>query len=121
MSVAISWANKMQLAKCDIMVGFPISSHIYISARNTFNCQNNCRDKFGWPETYYHKDSNLEILIISIACTCMVVFAKSSHIYNLKVYCNQSFSCTRPCIHKGIRHVLPGPGHIYFIVLYYWI
>ena len=27
MSVAISWANKMQLAKCDIMVGFPISSH----------------------------------------------------------------------------------------------
>ena len=28
MSVAISWANKMQLAKCDIMVGFPISSHI---------------------------------------------------------------------------------------------
>ena len=30
MSVAISWANKMQLAKCDIMVGFPISSHIYI-------------------------------------------------------------------------------------------
>ena len=30
MSVAISWANKMQLAKCDIMVGFPISSHIII-------------------------------------------------------------------------------------------
>ena len=29
MSVAISCANKMQLAKCDIMVGFPISSHIY--------------------------------------------------------------------------------------------
>ena len=29
MSEAISWANKMQLAKCDIMVGFPISSHIY--------------------------------------------------------------------------------------------
>ena len=29
MSVAISWANKMQLAKCDIMVGFPISSHNY--------------------------------------------------------------------------------------------
>ena len=28
MSMAISWANKMQLAKCDIMVGFPISSHI---------------------------------------------------------------------------------------------
>ena len=28
MSVAISWANKMQLAKCDMMVGFPISSHI---------------------------------------------------------------------------------------------
>ena len=27
MSVAISWANKMQLAKCDIMVGFPIFSH----------------------------------------------------------------------------------------------
>ena len=24
MSVAISWANKTQLAKCDIMVGFPI-------------------------------------------------------------------------------------------------
>ena len=32
MSVAISWDNKMQLAKCDIMVGFPISSHIYIYA-----------------------------------------------------------------------------------------
>ena len=31
MSVAISWANKMQLAKCDIMVGFPISSHIMIA------------------------------------------------------------------------------------------
>ena len=30
MSVAISWANKMQLAKCDIMVGFPISSHILL-------------------------------------------------------------------------------------------
>ena len=29
MSVAISWDNKMQLAKCDITVGFPISSHIY--------------------------------------------------------------------------------------------
>ena len=27
MSVAIRWANKMQWAKCDIMVGFPISSH----------------------------------------------------------------------------------------------
>ena len=33
MSVAISWANKMQLAKCDIMVGFPISSHIFIMLR----------------------------------------------------------------------------------------
>ena len=33
MSVAISWANKMQLAKCDIMVGFPISSHIYTLQR----------------------------------------------------------------------------------------
>ena len=30
MSVAISWANKMQLAKCDIMVSFPISSHIFL-------------------------------------------------------------------------------------------
>ena len=31
MSVAISWANKMQLAKCDIIVdSFPISSHIYV-------------------------------------------------------------------------------------------
>ena len=30
MSVAISWASKMQLAKCDIVVGFPISSHIYV-------------------------------------------------------------------------------------------
>ena len=29
MSVAISWDNKMQLAKCDIMVGFPISSLKY--------------------------------------------------------------------------------------------
>ena len=29
MSVAISWANKMQLAKCDIMISFPISGHIY--------------------------------------------------------------------------------------------
>ena len=29
MSVAISWDNKMQLAKCDITVGFPISSHIF--------------------------------------------------------------------------------------------
>ena len=28
MSVAISWAKKVQLAKCDIMVGFPKSSHI---------------------------------------------------------------------------------------------
>ena len=32
MSVAISWDNKMQLAECDIMVGFPISSHIYVLA-----------------------------------------------------------------------------------------
>ena len=30
MSVAISWASKKQLAKCDIMVGFRISSHIYV-------------------------------------------------------------------------------------------
>ena len=29
MSVAISWANKKQLAKCVYMVGFPISSHNY--------------------------------------------------------------------------------------------
>ena len=35
MSVAISWANKMQLAKCDIMVGFPISSHIFCVQHNT--------------------------------------------------------------------------------------
>ena len=28
MSVAISWAKKVQLAKCDISVGFPKSSHI---------------------------------------------------------------------------------------------
>ena len=34
MTVAISWANKMQLAKCDIMVGFPISSHIYVATWN---------------------------------------------------------------------------------------
>ena len=27
MSVAISWAKKVQLAKCDISVGFPKSSH----------------------------------------------------------------------------------------------
>ena len=31
MSVAISWDNKMQLAKCDITVGFPIFSHICVS------------------------------------------------------------------------------------------
>ena len=38
MSVAISWANKIQLAKCDIMVGFPISSHIYgVSYINTLH------------------------------------------------------------------------------------
>ena len=30
MSVAISWDNKMQLAKCDILVGLPISSHMYV-------------------------------------------------------------------------------------------
>ena len=29
MNVAISWANKKQLAKCAYMVDFPISSHIY--------------------------------------------------------------------------------------------
>ena len=28
MSVAISWAKKVQLAKCNILVGFPKSSHI---------------------------------------------------------------------------------------------
>ena len=34
--VAISWANiKMQLAKCDIMVGFAISSHIYSPIRTS--------------------------------------------------------------------------------------
>ena len=31
MSMAISWDNKMDFALCDIMVGFSISSHIYIS------------------------------------------------------------------------------------------
>ena len=35
MSVAISWANKMQLAKCDIMVGFLISSHILLPSQQT--------------------------------------------------------------------------------------
>ena len=30
MSVAISWAKKVQLAMCDISVGFPKSSHIYV-------------------------------------------------------------------------------------------
>ena len=35
MSVAISWANKMQLAKCDIRVGFCKSSHILNSAHIT--------------------------------------------------------------------------------------
>ena len=40
MSVAISWADKMQLAKCDIMVGFPISSHNYCLALiATITCQ----------------------------------------------------------------------------------
>ena len=29
MNVAISWAKKVQLAKCDISVSFPKSSHIY--------------------------------------------------------------------------------------------
>ena len=37
MSVAISWDNKMQLAKCDITVGFPISSHIYEQC-SVFTC-----------------------------------------------------------------------------------
>ena len=30
MSVAISWAKKVQLAKCDILVGFPKSSYIFL-------------------------------------------------------------------------------------------
>ena len=30
MSVTISWAKKVQLAKCDISVGFPKSSHIWM-------------------------------------------------------------------------------------------
>ena len=29
MSMGISWAKKVQLAKCDISVGFPKSSHIW--------------------------------------------------------------------------------------------
>ena len=29
-SVAISWAKKVELAKCDTSVGFPKSSHIYV-------------------------------------------------------------------------------------------
>ena len=38
MSVAISWANKKQLAKCAYMVGFPIFSHIlFNSIINTKN------------------------------------------------------------------------------------
>ena len=35
MSVAISWANKRQFAKCDIMVSFPVSSHKYILSLKT--------------------------------------------------------------------------------------
>ena len=31
MSVTISWAKKVQLAKCDISVGFPKFSHIYFT------------------------------------------------------------------------------------------
>ena len=33
MSVAISWANKKQLARCDISVSFPKSSHIWCTER----------------------------------------------------------------------------------------
>ena len=36
MSVAVSWANKKQLAKCAYMVGFPISSHILYLCVITF-------------------------------------------------------------------------------------
>ena len=32
MGVGISWANKMEKAQCDISVGFPKSSHIFVLA-----------------------------------------------------------------------------------------
>ena len=38
MSVAISWANKKQLAKCAYMVGFPISSHTLCVSSFNLSC-----------------------------------------------------------------------------------
>ena len=36
MSMAISWDDKMDFTLCDIMIGFPISSHIYgLGGRDT--------------------------------------------------------------------------------------
>ena len=41
MSVAISWAKKVQLAKCDISVGFPKSSHI-LAINSGISCMGAC-------------------------------------------------------------------------------
>ena len=56
MSVAISWANKMQLAKCDIMVGFPKSSHIYVLSTGFYSSMyvcNSAHDQMGLTKLFH--------------------------------------------------------------------
>ena len=47
MSVAISWAKKVQLARCDDSVGFPKSSHIYAYITPTTDTDYSCHIKDG--------------------------------------------------------------------------
>ena len=71
MSVAISWGNKVQLAKCDIMVSFPKSGHIlllYITCivattyKNSINIFINTQPDF--------VDSHImKTLLLFLACT----------------------------------------------------
>ena len=65
MSVAISWANKMQLAKCDIMGSFPIFSHIY---NVTYVHIHSCALALQWYTWGHHAC----LYICMYACICCI-------------------------------------------------
>ena len=74
MSVAISWANEIQLAKCDIIVGFPISSHIW----HTYVC-------------------------VCVCCLCLHIIACMSQVVIYIPRDVQILSCLDSCNCMGIH------------------
>ena len=64
MSVSICWTNKMEQAKCDISVGFPISSHIIIAIDVNKNKVDLIKSISIYSETYIKTLKNKDTCII---------------------------------------------------------